>query len=105
MEFLDPWWSTEGQDEAFHANFLKQLGTEAAPDHPMYGIPVRLIARGNGDDCLFEFLDGSGRVAIVHLTWSQRREPLPWPGTQIFENLEDWRVRWMLPDHEQWRED
>jgi hypothetical protein len=105
LEYLDPWWATDGQDEAFHAQFLKQLTTEVGPGHPMYGVPAKLIARGNGDDCLFKLLDGTERVAIVHLTWSGRRETLPWPQTQVFKDLDQWRDEWMVPEHEEWLED
>jgi hypothetical protein len=66
MEWLDPWWSTEGHSPEFHETFRKQLELEA-----------KLIARDNGDDALFQILDGSGRVAVVHLTWAKSQERLP----------------------------
>jgi hypothetical protein len=39
---------------------------------------------------LFQFLDGSGRVAEVHLTWAGERERLPWPGTRLFDSFAEW---------------
>jgi phage FluMu gp28-like protein len=102
MQWLDPWCSTEAFDERFRETFRKQLELEVPPGHCMYGLPVRLIARGNGDDALFEILDGSGRVADVHLTWSKCQERLPWPGAAIYQSLEEWVERVMLPEHKEW---
>ena len=68
MEWLDPWWLTAEQGAHFHDTFLRQLRLEISPRHELFGVSARLIGRGNGDDALFEFLDGSARVAVVHLT-------------------------------------
>lgn len=90
MEWQEPWWSTAEQTEEFHRVFAAELAAEVGPDHPLAGVPVRLIARGEGDDALFRLEDGSGRVALVHLTWANRPERLPWPRTAIFDSLETW---------------
>lgn len=71
----------------------------------MYGLPAKLIARGNGDDALFEILDGSGRVAEVHLTWSKSQERLPWPGTAIYQTLDEWVEKAMIPEHKEWADE
>ena len=46
----------------------------------------------------------SGRpeqYAVVHLTWSGKTDPNKgWPSTELFNDEEDWRVRRMIPDHE-----
>ena len=105
MEFLEPWWSTESQDEGFYATFLNQLQSEIGPGHPMYETPVRLIARGNGDDCLFKLLDGTERVGVVHLTWSKRHERSRWPGTSMYNSIEEWRTQRMLPENKEWQDD
>jgi hypothetical protein len=65
MEWLEPWNSTEAHDARFHESFREQLEREVPAGHVMYRLPARIIARGNGDDALFEILDGSGRVAEV----------------------------------------
>jgi hypothetical protein len=100
MEWLEPWSSTENYAAQFHESFRKQLEREVAPGHVMHGVPVKLIACGNGDDALFQILDGSGRVAEVHLTWSKEQERLPWPGTTIYASLEEWAQKSMCPAHE-----
>jgi hypothetical protein len=99
MEWLDPWWSPESLGEQIYENFKKQLQLEVPPGHCIYGLPVRLIARGNGDNALFEILDGSGRVTQVHLTWSKNQECLPWPVTTIYQNIEEWTEKVMVPEH------
>lgn len=102
MEWLEPWWSTEDFDESFHETFRKQLELEVSLGHAMYQIPARLIARGNGDDALFQILDGSERVAVVHLTWSKSQEHLPWPITSIYASIEEFIKEVMLLENKDW---
>ncbi|MDP9606446.1 UNVERIFIED_ORG: hypothetical protein J2W38_006266 [Variovorax paradoxus] len=102
MEWFEPWWSPENLGEQFQENFKKQLEREMPTGHCMHGLPVRLLARGNGDDALFEILDGSGRVADVHLTWSRSQQRLPWPGATIYQSLDEWAEKVMLPQHRDW---
>jgi hypothetical protein len=104
MEWLEPWSSTEGAGASYLRTFAEQLARETSRGHELHGLPVKLIARGNGDDALFEILDGSGRVAEVHLVWQGRQKP-PWPSSAIFASLEEWRVKRMIPEHEEWTDD
>jgi len=76
----------------------KQLEREVPPGHLMYELPVKLIARGNGD-ALFEILDGTGRIADVHLTWSKSEDRLPWPITTLYPSLTEWAATGMDRDH------
>jgi hypothetical protein len=101
MEWLDPWWSTENHTDELHESFRKQLEREVPPGHVMYQVSAKLIARGNGDDALFKILDGTGRVADVHLTWARVQERLPWPITTIYASLEEWFQKVMLPEHQE----
>jgi hypothetical protein len=100
FEWLEPWWSTAGMEESCRDTFKRQFEREVPPGHELYGLPVRLVARGNGDDCLFEITDGSGRFAYVHLTWSKVPERLPWPDGTIFNSLGEFRENRMLIDHQ-----
>lgn len=103
MEWLEPWTGTQDLfDESFHRVWLEQLQRELSPGHPLYGLPLRLIARGNGDDALFEVLDGSGRVVDVHLTWSTVAQTPPWPGSGFHPSQEAWRQVVMIPQHADW---
>lgn len=105
-QFIEPWGSTDGQDAHFHETFLNQLKTEVGPGHFMYGLPVRMVGRdGGSDDTLFEILDGSGRLALVHLTWAQGRERLPWPGTSIYRNFEEFAAEVMIPKNRDYLEE
>ena len=101
FEWLSPWWSTESQDSEFHATFKRELESEVCKDHPLSGIDARLIARGDGDDALFELQDGSGRFAVVHLTWARHPEPLPWPATAMYNSFESFVNERMIPEHSQ----
>lgn len=101
MEWLEPWRTTEIYEADFHEAFRKQLEREVTMGHPMYGLPVKLIARGDGDDALFQILDGSGRVAEVHLTWTRVQRNLSWPLTTIYPNLEDSARESMRREHEE----
>ena len=102
MEWLEPWCSVYQSEERFKESWNKQLQIELSPGHVLYGVPVKLIARGNGDDALFEFLDGSGRVADVHLTWGKGPEKAPLPGTAIYVSLEHWAQEVMIPENQEW---
>src|SRR5437868_14416611 len=71
--------------------FLVELLLELKPGHPLFGLPVAPVARRyDQDDVLFEVLDGSGRVAEVHLTWAGGRERPPWPSTSLFDSFAAW---------------
>lgn len=94
MEWLEPWGLENDPSNAFQ----RQLATEVKLGHPLYQVPVRLIARGFGDDCLFELLDGTGRVALVHLVWQGPQNP-PWPSSKIYSDLQTWQIEYMLPEH------
>jgi hypothetical protein len=100
MEWLEPWWSISECDDAFHRTFEAQLRLEICPDDPIFGIPAKVIGRGNGDDALFQLLDGSGRVAFVHLKWGTGRE-LGKFRTQsiVYENLDVFVKHVMQPEH------
>ena len=99
MQWLDPWWSTEDKNSDFHNTFVRQLTLEVPPGHVMHGLPTKLIARGEGDDALFQILDGSERVAVVHLTWRKGQEQLPWPITEIYEDIAAFVSDRMIPEN------
>lgn len=103
MKWLEPWWGIEEQSENFRDKFLSQLNKEVRPGHELFGLSTKLIARGDGDDCLFEILDGSGRVADVHLTWTDNKnEAYTYPMTTIYLSVDDWADKVMRPEHKEW---
>lgn len=101
MEFIwrPPWWSASEKDANFHKVFREQLEIELCPEHKLYKLPVEVVARGEGDDVLFKILDGSSRVAEVHLTWKKTEESVPWPLCSLYPNLEYWCTERMWPQY------
>ncbi len=94
VDWLLPWYEA---DQSERSGLEAQLSREIAPGHVLEGVEVRLIARRQDtDDALFILADG--RVAEVHLTWRRTRETDPhWPGTAVFESLEQWANESMIP--------
>jgi hypothetical protein len=87
------------------ATFEREMRAELGPGHPLFGVPVAAIGKHDGsDDVLFQVLDGSGRVAVVHLTWATHPEPPPWPRTTFFDGLEAFARLRMCPDHDDFAE-
>jgi hypothetical protein len=97
--WLEPWAALDpsgGRSEAF----ATQLARELSPGHALYGIPVAAIGNHGGcDDVLFQLLDGTGRVAVVHLTWSQHSQEPPWPSSFMFDDFGTWAEECMKADH------
>lgn len=66
-----------------------ELAKELRRGHALHGRSVRAVGRDTrGDDVLFA-IEGSDEVALVHLTWSAKRERPPWPWTALYPSLGD----------------
>jgi hypothetical protein len=102
VEWLVPWHPVIDHS-AQAANLERELRQELSGGHPLFGLPVRTLAcRQDCDDVLFAVEDGTGRVAVVHLTWTKNPpERRPWPGTTMFPSLEVWAVTGMRADAEE----
>jgi hypothetical protein len=98
IDWLVPWRPILGSAVGFEA----ELSRELAPTHPLFGLKVRALGRrGDTDDVLFELLDGTGRVAVVHLTWRGRvEEDSRWPNTIVYASLQDWFDRRLRAEDE-----
>ena len=93
--YLLPWYPLENSP-----GLADELRREVAPGHKLFNVPVTAIARRrDNDDVLFQIEDGSGRVAVVHLTWRVESDPT-WPFTGIYESLESWFATGMIDDEE-----
>jgi hypothetical protein len=101
MEWLVPW-SSIADDPDQRAGMERELRRELSAGHPLYGLPVRTLGRRQDcDDVLFAVEDGTGRVAVVHLTWTHSPpERPPWPGTSVYPSFEAWVAEGMGPDHD-----
>jgi hypothetical protein len=88
------------------AVLTRQLQSELAPGHVLFGLKARAIAmRANQDDVLFELSDHTSPLAVVHLTWNQEAQSDPSvPATQLFANWDDWVRERLIPDSSEFRE-
>lgn len=100
MEWLTPWEGILRDSEAARSA-ERELEREVADGHSFYAVPVSAIASHTGsDDVLYSVNDGSGRVAIVHLTYIKTPpDRPPWPSVTFFASLEAFRSDEMLPEH------
>jgi len=93
--FLEPWEQLP-PDRA--TAFEAEIQSELSPGHPLHGITLSALACSNrADDVLFQLDDD--RVVDVHMTWSTKTEPPPYPSHDIYPSLDAWRKQVMLPDH------
>jgi hypothetical protein len=101
MVWLEPW---QPLTDAARASLLEeQLGKEVVAVHVLHGIKVSAIGvADHSDDVLFRLLDGTGRYAVVHLTW--HRGDADWPFTRMFANEHDWIEQGLRRDHEEFIE-
>jgi hypothetical protein len=102
VDWLEPWWNVTAEESDLAEAYERELRAELGAGHPLFGVRVAAIGKHDGsDDVLFELLDGSGRVAVVHLTWAQHPEPVPWPATEFFPDMEAFAEQRMRPDHKE----
>ena len=96
--------------------FVKELRREMCPQHILYGVQVKTVARRfDNDDVLFELTDhthtlvGSPsppinspilnlRKAMVHLTWGGLETDPAWPSTGLFSTWAQWIDQIMVPE-------
>lgn len=99
VTLLEPWWECSIDESTA---MTAQLQRELSPEHPLYGVTAKAVARtGARDDVLFELTGHESPLAHVHLTWS--KTPLHssrYPKTQFFATWEDWVAKKLIPDHE-----
>ena len=95
--FPDPWFVIE---HARRSVFVAELAAEVGKGHPLYGVRAIPVAQCGGCDRIVFSMEAppSARWAVVHLTWSRRTEPLPWPTTVVFDDVPP--LRQALEGHE-----
>jgi hypothetical protein len=94
LPWLEPW---EPASSGLEAELMKEVG----PEHPLFGrAAVSVGRRVDRDDVLF-FLPGHpSPLAVVHLTWTGKRENDSWwPHVAFYSSLDDWVERCMKPEH------
>jgi hypothetical protein len=87
VQFREPWVPIE---ESKGKPFVEELQREMSPEHPLFGQRVEAVGRRrDNDDVLFRFGASLEDCAIVHLTWTGKRETSGlWPSTKIFDSVE-----------------
>ena len=100
IEWLEPWRPIDDPDLALV--FEEELAREIAPEHPLANLALTAIGQHTiTSEFLFRVEDGSGRVALVRLSWTGSRERPPWPESRFYENEADWMANGMRPDHDE----
>jgi len=92
-KYQEPWHSISDYPDSDQKALLLQseLSKELSPEHQLFAKKVKILAlRQDCDDMLVESDD---KYFIVHLTWSSKKEPLPWPSTEVIHNLTDLLIR------------
>jgi hypothetical protein len=89
LGFSDPWWDLRDGEEAeaqMRKVVTEELRREVGAGHPLADARATVVARCTAcDDVALALSDG--RLAVVHLTWSGRRERAPWPSTTVFGSV------------------
>ena len=102
-DFLGPWWATDGDSGPWEQRFLDKLQSQIGPEHVLYGLPVRIVGSyGGSQELLFEILDGTGRLAVIGVTWEGFEHSFSLPDTTIYPNFEVFKTRRMIPEHDQY---
>ncbi len=96
IEFLAPWVSVGQLSDIL----VKELEREVSENHVLWNLRSNAIAqRSDNDDVLFD-IEGSAAVAVVHLTWSGKKElDGRFPETRIFQSFDAWREKCMNVDN------
>lgn len=85
------WYLTDEEDD----DFTEELYNELADDHPLFGIPLKVIAHDDRvyDEVFCKHLDKQNLYSMVHLTWSQAKELKGFPS---FETGFSWE--WFIEE-------
>lgn len=101
IDWLVPWEAIEDKKNGYASELHKEL----SPQHKLYKNEVTAIAkRVDCDDVLFKLEDET--FAVVHLTWSGKRDQdsnFPW--TVLYTSLEEFVNNAMAPDANEYKLD
>ncbi len=99
--YLEPWFAVNDPRLADELRRELPAGRTLA-GHTLAGLTVAARARRQDrDDVLFEILDGSGRLARVHLTHQAESDPR-WPLPTLFSTMTEWAAS-MAADHDDYQ--
>lgn len=100
LNWLEPWDELCTTSFSFENELYKEIGEH----HILYGKKVTAIGRRyDCDDFLFKVHDSEIRYAVVHLTYSMKREENPmYPRTKVFKDMNEWIDKCMIPDNSEY---
>jgi hypothetical protein len=96
--WLEPWFELSLADRAaFEAELCKEIGV----GHLLEGIRTLAVGKSaSNDDVLFQLFEVEHEYAVVHLTWTGKREGYKdWPFTQLYKTWYDFLVQRMAGDN------
>lgn len=100
LQFNPPWEDINEYSQDIRQALLKELKRELHRKHALHRIKITLVGRRqDNDDILVQLEDR--RIAVVHLTWSGKKEHGPWPSTRIFSDKKDFWEKEMKLDIEE----
>ena len=97
LQLLAPWVAV---DDSESQRFEDEYAAEIAKGHPLYGVPVKAIARrADSNDVLFRLLRHLCDYAVVRLSWSGREELSPdSPHLDLYVDDQDLTEKRLIPD-------
>jgi hypothetical protein len=89
--YKEPWSDRAEYPDKHRKALESELRKELKEGHSLFGLSFKIVGkREDEDDVLVSTEQG---FFIVHLTWSGKVEPLPFPRTERFETLEKLRTK------------
>jgi hypothetical protein len=97
IAWLEPWFPINDLQTSIALE--SELHKEIGKGHTLFRRGVKTIGRRRDrDEFLFVF-NPLAQLALVHLTFTSRTEPLPFPTTIIYKDIEEFIEKRMKPDH------
>ena len=97
LKFIEPYWDAKEMEEENSQAFIEELKLELHDNHVLKNEVVQLIARKtSNDDIILELEDK--RIAVVHLTWTSKKEFKDYPKTRVYKNKVDFWNKEMKHD-------
>ncbi len=95
IEWLPPWSPFQTSERG---QFEDELRRELLLGHDLLGVPIIALGGCEGSaQVAFVLDDGTGRVAVVDLTWDGRGTDPKWPAFTLYKGVPDWVERCLRP--------
>ena len=97
IQLIEPWTIVDSSEKE---KLMEEYSKEIHQNHILFDEKLELIGRRQDrDDILFYLLEKE-ELAIVHLTWSGKRESDNWPSTD-FQSVKDF-INEMMEENKLW---